>query len=334
MAGLAAATKYNGGIALLMPLAATIHAGALRVRTLALLGIVAGAALAFFAGAPYSLLDLPGFLNGFAALMQHYNQERHGGESAAMLYFKYIAGWFSVITPGGKLYRSTALLAVVLSGAGVVSIATGLFARDRRARALILLVFPLAYFWFISNHSLLFARYAMPLLPALCLAFGRGVEVVWTALPDWLAKPRQQQLVRAVMLLALVPSTIQAYSFDASRRQVSTTEITARWLTEHVGPGELVVIESTEMKLPPTIRSENTLRLISEPIEAYRARGAVYLVSSSTETDKYFNDPASFPRQVAAYEALVRAATIVNLVTPVKGQRPGPTWQVLKLNPQ
>jgi 4-amino-4-deoxy-L-arabinose transferase-like glycosyltransferase len=332
MSGLAAATKYNGGTAILMPLAAILHVGALRLRTLALLGVVAGAALAFLAGAPYSLLDLPGFLNGFAALMQHYNQGRFGGEAPAILYLKYIAGWFGVITPGGRLYRSASILALALCGTGALSVATGLFASDRRAKALILLLFPLAYFWFISNHSLLFARYAMPLLPALCLAFGRGVEIAWNALPAWLPKRRHRQIALGIMLCALAPPAIQAISFDANRRQVSTTEVTARWLTQNVDPGELVIIESTEMKLPPTIRSENTLRLIGEPLEAYRARGAAYLVSSSTETDKYFNEPGRFPTQVEAYKALLRATTIVNIVQPVKGQRPGPTWQVLKLN--
>ncbi|MFI5177436.1 MAG: ArnT family glycosyltransferase [Vicinamibacterales bacterium] len=332
MAGFAAATKYNGGTAILMPLAAILHVGALRIRTLALLGVVGGAAIAFLAGAPYSILDLPGFLNGFAALMQHYNQGWIGGESPAMLYLKYIAGWFGVITPGGKLYRSTSVLALGLSAAGALSIATGVVRSDRRAKALILLLFPLAYFWFISNHSLLFARYAMPLLPALCLAFGRGVDLVWEALPAWFPGPRARQVALAVMLCALVPPAVQAFSFDANRRQVSTTEVTARWLTEHVGPGELVIIESTEMKLPPAITSENTLRLIGEPLDAYRARGAAYLVSSSTETDKYFNDPARFPSQVAAYKALLHATTIVTMVQPVKGQRPGPTWQVLKVN--
>ncbi|HUL72094.1 MAG TPA: phospholipid carrier-dependent glycosyltransferase [Vicinamibacterales bacterium] len=332
VSGLAAATKYNGGTAILMPLAAILHTDALRVRTLALLGVIGGAAVAFLAGAPYSLLDLPAFLNAFAALMQHYNQERVGSDPPALTYLKYIAGWFGVITPGGRLFRSASIVALTLASAGAASFFAGLFNAAGRVKGLIVLIFPLVYFWFISNHTLIFARYAMPLLPAICLAFGRGVDLVWEAAPAWLPGRRARQIVLAVALLALLPPAIQALSFDANRRQISTTELTARWLTEHVGPGELVVIESTEMKLPPTIRSENTLRLISEPLESYRSRGVVYLVSSSTETDKYFNDPARFAHQVAAYKEMLHAATIVNMVPPIKGERPGPTWQVLKLN--
>ena len=96
-------------------------------------------------------------------------------------------------------------------------------------------------------------------------------------------------------------------------------------------PGELVIVESSEISLPPTIRSENTLRLISRPLESYREQGAVYLVSTSTETDKYFNDPARFANQVAAFKSILQSAKIVAIFPPIKGERPGPTWQVLRL---
>lgn len=327
MAGLAAATKYNGGLAILMPLAAILHVGALRVRTLALLGVVAGAAVAFLMGAPYSIIELPGFLNGFAALMQHYNQDRLG-ETAAVTYLKHIADWFSVIV-GGKLYRDTSWPAMAICLGGAMSIA--LSAPGRRAIALMLLLFPLAYFWFISNHSLVFARYAMPLLPAICIAFGRGVEEIWTRLPQWLPNPRHRQVAMAAVWLTLVPSVLQAWSFDLDRRQVSTSELTARWLVDNVNPDELVIVESSAILLPPKVRSENTLRLISQPVEAYREKGAVYLVSTSTETEKYFNDPARFASQVAAYKAILQSTKIVAMFPPIKGVRPGPTWQVLRL---
>ncbi len=333
MAGLSAATKYNGGTALLMALAATVSVGALGMRTLAILGVVIGAASAFLLAAPYSLLDLPGFLNGFASLMQHYNQERPGVDAAAVVYLKHIADWFSVILPGGRLYRSTSALAMAIGGLGALRIAAGILSPAQRVRSLILIVFPLAYFWFISSHSLVYARYAMPLVPAMCIAFGHGVTMVWTALPAWLPNAAHRRLALAGLLLTLLPSALQAFGFDASRRQVSTTELTAQWLVDHVAPGELVVLESNAILLPPAIKSENTLRLISEPIEAYREKGAVYLVSTSTETDKYFSDPVRFARQVSEYKALLQATHIVMIVPEVKGQRPGPTWQILKVNP-
>src|SRR5690349_21222382 len=70
---LAVATKYNGAIALLMPLIACGMTPAVRpsrlVASLATLGAFLGASLI---AAPYTLLDLPGFLNGFAHLATMY----------------------------------------------------------------------------------------------------------------------------------------------------------------------------------------------------------------------------------------------------------------------
>ena len=332
MSGLAAATKYNGGTAILMPLAATLHVGALRVRSISAAGVIFGAALAFVMGAPYSVLDIPGFLNGFAALMQHYNQERLGGEMAATLYLKHIADWFSVITPSGRLYRITSWPAMAIAAVGAVSIAAQAVRKSQLAQSLILLLFPFTYFWFISQHSLVFARYAMPLLPALCIAFGRGVELIWTALPGWLPNPAHRRLALAAVFLTLVPPTWQALGYNLDRVHASTTEVTARWLVTNVKPGEFVVIESNAMTLPPSVHSANTLRLISQPLDAYREQGVTYLVSTSTETDKYFGDPSRFPGQVAAYKALLQGTKIVTIVPSIKGERPGPTWQVLKID--
>jgi 4-amino-4-deoxy-L-arabinose transferase-like glycosyltransferase len=330
-AGLAAATKYNGGTAILMPLAATLRVGELRSRTLAVLGVVLGAAAAFLVGAPYSIIDLPGFLNGFAALIQHYNQERAPGDPASLIYLKHIADWFSVITPGGHLYRITSWPALALCGLGALSLLVGALRPSRLPESLIVLVFPFAYFWFISNHSLVFARYAMPVLPAMCLAFGRGVDVIWSRLPGWLPQLRHRRIALAAMLLTLAPAAWQAFGFDVDRRQASTTELTAAWLVDHVQPDESVMIESSAIALPPTVRAANTLRLISEPIDAYREKGVTYLVSTSSETDKYFRQPDRFPNQVASYKALLQGTTIAMTFSPTK-DRPGPTWQILRVN--
>jgi 4-amino-4-deoxy-L-arabinose transferase-like glycosyltransferase len=72
-AGLAAATKYNGGLAVLMPLVACGMTPAVRPsRSAVMLWIVAAMVAAFFLAAPYTFLDLPTFLNQFARLASEY----------------------------------------------------------------------------------------------------------------------------------------------------------------------------------------------------------------------------------------------------------------------
>lgn len=67
-AGLAAACKYGAAGAILLPLLAAWVTPVDRAPRLARVAIVAGGfAGAFLLGAPYTLLDLPGFLEGYAA---------------------------------------------------------------------------------------------------------------------------------------------------------------------------------------------------------------------------------------------------------------------------
>ena len=68
-AGLAAATKYNGAVALLLPLMAAYMTRSLdRPRMRSALIAVGGFLLAFLVAAPYTVLDLPHFLDGYGKL--------------------------------------------------------------------------------------------------------------------------------------------------------------------------------------------------------------------------------------------------------------------------
>ena len=81
--GLAAAANYNGGIALVAVLTAWLlheRSSPNRLRTLG--AIVAAAAAGFLAGAPYTLLDLPTFLDGFAARFSRFAAGRRRGDPA------------------------------------------------------------------------------------------------------------------------------------------------------------------------------------------------------------------------------------------------------------
>ena len=66
--GLAAAAKYNGGVALVAPLAAwAVYERTDPQRLIKVGAIVGAAALAFLLAAPFTVLDMPAFLDGFAA---------------------------------------------------------------------------------------------------------------------------------------------------------------------------------------------------------------------------------------------------------------------------
>ena len=162
-AGLGAATKYPGVLALVLPLLAAYMCDMRGSRFQAALVAIGSSAGAFIICAPYTLLDLNGFLNGYAQLMTSY-AGTGGREPAWEVYLKHLRqalGW-------------PASLAVA---AGCAVAVTRVLRGPWRAQWVLLLVFPLLYFWVISQQALVYGRYLLPLVPGVCLVPARlGVD--------------------------------------------------------------------------------------------------------------------------------------------------------------
>ena len=174
-AGAAAAIKYNGALALTMPLVAALAAPGVAAAAQAIGAALGAALLGFLAGAPYTFLDLPGFLNGFAVLMQSYNQPRPALD-AARIYLQHIRNGFSV---PGVLPLDLGWLAVSVSGLGMLAIAGAIRHRSTRVLALVTLVFPICHFWLISTQgSLLYGRYLLPMIPMGCIFLAAGMALI------------------------------------------------------------------------------------------------------------------------------------------------------------
>ena len=328
-AGLAAATKYPGALALLMPLVAMPFSMPLRDRAAALSATFGSAALGFLIGAPFSLLDLPGFLNGFAGLMQHYNRDSSALD-ASVSYVKYVRGWFGW---PGVLPPIVAWPAMALCLVGMIVAASQLLARETRSEAAVLLVFPIAYFWFISNQSLIYGRYAMPLAPALSIALALGILTTYRWVERRAGPGRIRYVAVGLFALLLVPPLAQAVSASRALRLESTQEQAAQWMLQNIRLDEPIVMEGAVARLPPrTHRVGQTLRLITKTVDQYREDGTVYLVSSSSETDKYFKagDLSRVSGEIGAYNQIFRQTQAVQVFTP-SAQHPGPTIRILKI---
>ena len=327
-AGLAAAVKYNGVVALIMPLGAALAVPSLRAGASALAGTIGGAVLAFALGSPYALIDLPAFLNGFAALMQHYNQARPVGEQVAT-YLKHLGDGFTITPARLDPYRLTAWPAAALCLAGAATIARDLGRRGRRALPLTVLLFPIAYFWFIANQSLLYARYLMPLFPVLCLCLALGGDVVRRWLADRFATPWARRLGWALLAFVLLGPAIDSVSWNRHRARPDTREQAAQWMLANIAPTDPVAIETMEIRLPPQFRSTNPNRLVPKSAEKYREEGIVYLVSFRMHAA--LQSPATHQAEADAYRALLPEARIVEIFSPRNGEVDGPTITILKL---
>jgi len=327
-AGLAAAVKYNGIVAILIPLVVSVTVASVRNRTAAIACTIGGAVLAFFVAAPFSILDLKNFLNGFAGLMQHYNDRAN---APVTTYLKYIGDWYTFLNPRIDPYRITAWPAAILVLIGCLTVALDVRRRHARAASLALLVFPLAYFWFITSQSaLIYARYALPLTPAISIVLALGIVVISDEIVRLKPSPAVQMFLLPALLVVLLPGLKSVITLNWERRLPSPEEAAAEWVVAHINPADPIVIESEAFRLPPGFKAAYQNSLISKTVDDYRDAGAVYFVMSSNETDKY-PTRAQFPTQIAAYDALLNATFQVERFSPARGMQRGSTLTILKL---
>jgi 4-amino-4-deoxy-L-arabinose transferase-like glycosyltransferase len=327
-AGLATATKYNGVLAMIMPVMVAYTMQGVRLRSAAILTTGAGTVVAFLIAAPYSLLDVREFLNGFASLASHYAAERAPSQ-VADTYLGYLRNSFGVGEAGWWVFIGWP--AVLFSLAGMLVLAYQIRWRPQRAAALAVLVYSLAYVWVLVHQSLAYARYALPIVPMICLAAGVGITTVCRAIWRGSASGLTRRRMLAVMLVLIVPPAFQAVRSDWSRRKVGTDELMARWIQTNIDPKAHIVSEATTIQMPPQFSSfETTNKLIHETIDAYRQREVTYLVASSSQSDVFFSDEPNHAGEVARYRRIFETADIVKIQSPTS-DHPGATVTVLKL---
>jgi 4-amino-4-deoxy-L-arabinose transferase-like glycosyltransferase len=321
--GAAAATKYNGGVAILLPaLALLLTSGSWwwRVRAMTLASVVAG--LTFLLCAPYTVIALPEFLNAFAYLANMYADGAPRPEPAWLTYTKHLRNNFS-------------LPAMVAAGGGVVLAGRALVTTRRTTATTtwaLAAAFSLVYFYMIAGQRLVWGRYLLPMLPFLCiLAAG---TVVWLA--QWVGRrwpvPHLATATGVVLVLILgATPTINAVGWLRTASRVSTNEQAYRWILENLPAGSRIANETREVLLPVNRYTiEYPRRLIAHDADHYQREGFNYLIASSLSfRDAFYVVP---PEQAAlvAYTDLFRRTEHLITFMP-STEHPGPELRIYRV---
>jgi 4-amino-4-deoxy-L-arabinose transferase-like glycosyltransferase len=282
--GLAAAAKYNGGVALVAPLAAWVFYERGDPRRLAKLGAIAGAAaVSFLAAAPYTVLDMPAFLDGFAAQFARFAAPSSTGDPSWLLYLKHLS-------------PPAARLSVPLAAAGLVL----LIVRPATRRAAVpVAAFALAYFYAIASHSHVFGRYALPLLPPIVIFSSVAVlaAIDYLTRYHWFAHRRAKPLLTgAVLVLLLWPPAAEAVKWLDQFKEADTRTLAADWLKANTPKGTRIAVENSG----PTYLDAAGFRPVAvellpgRPAEWYRSR-ADYLIISGADLSRYGEYVAAGP---------------------------------------
>ncbi|MGI8902754.1 MAG: glycosyltransferase family 39 protein [Solirubrobacteraceae bacterium] len=344
--GLAAATKYTGGITLLCLIAAFACHGSREalgpaVRRLALALLLA--LIAFLIANPYAVLDFSAFQSGVAA-----QASQAAGQDPVKLgtvpgsgitYYLWVLTW--------GLGWGPALAA--LGAAGL------LLARRRVALVLVLLPAPIAFVIFMGVQQRFFGRWLMPIFPILALLGAYGA----VELARWLHRARRVPLPlagAAVAVALLGQGIVAVVRNDAVLSRPDTRNLTRAWMVDHVPAGAKVVIEPVVpdnwaadigSSLPWTPTGERWTRfntsltnidtggnvlpngqvryvLIDQYertlrpalLDRYVANGFCWLVVGSLQAGRAFAQPRAAPGAIAYYAALRTRARLAYHVSP------------------
>ncbi|HET7219488.1 MAG TPA: phospholipid carrier-dependent glycosyltransferase [Vicinamibacterales bacterium] len=322
-AGLAAATKYPGALSLLMPvIAAWMTLGAKPSRIVASLAVVAAAAAAFLLAAPYTVLDLPAFLNGYAHLAGYYSPKPLA-EPAAVTYFKHLT-------------RSMAWPAFLLLLVGIGLGAARSVRGPGRVRWTVTLVFPIAYYYFLSGQTLVFGRYLLPLLPSVCLLAAAGCVSGVSLLRRFdIPRTARTAIIAAITIAAVLPPAWASLVFMRTLTRTSTVELAHAWMLDNIPRGSSVVIETQALLTGKAFNAKNVPQLVQDyraPQEYadYVQSGVEYIVASSQKYGDAMQTPHKHPELYAAYMRLFEQSHEIARFTP-DAEHPGPELRIYKL---
>ncbi len=321
--GAAAATKYNGGVALLLPmLALLLTHGAWRPRFMAVVWASIAAAATFLICAPYSVLALPEFLDAFAYLAHMYAEGPPRPEPAWLAYLKHLRINFSI--PG---------LVLAVAGLGLTVRAIVLAPRTTRTAAWVLsAAFTLTYYWMVSGQRLVWGRYLLPLLPFLCvLAGGAAASLASAAGRRWPSRLVPVGVTLLLLTVAAARPVGNAVGFLSTAAKVGTTELAYRWMMEHLPAGSTLATETREVLLP---HDRYTIiyptRLMLHDFQYYQDNRVDYLIASSASFGAAFYGSTPDERARAAYSELFRRAELMTTFMP-DADHPGPELRVYRM---
>jgi 4-amino-4-deoxy-L-arabinose transferase-like glycosyltransferase len=322
-AGLAAGTKYPAVLVLLLPLIAVwMTLGAKPSRLIASLAVLGGAAIAFLAVAPYTILDLPAFLNGYAHLAGYYSSKPLG-ETAWITYYKHLSR--SMAWPASLLVLTGLVLGAVRAARG-----------PGRVRWTVTVAFPLVYFYFLSGQTLVYGRYLLPLLPFVCLLAATGA-VSGVSLLRRFDIPRavRQAIIAAITIAAVLPPALQSLNFMRDLTRVSTVEQAYVWMLDNIPKESSIVIETRALLAPKAFNAKNVPQLVRDyraPQEYndYVNAGVEYIIASSQKYGDAMQYPHKQPELYSAYMRLFQQSRELKRFTP-DVNHPGPELRIYKL---
>ncbi|QEC48648.1 glycosyltransferase family 39 protein [Baekduia soli] len=347
--GLACATKYTGGIALLPLVGAAAGALLLRgvpgARASAARGlVVAGicALVAFLIANPYALLDHVAFFDG----LNHQSTVADDAlgklgltEDNGLAYYLWTLTWGLGWVPA------------IGAAVGVV-----LVAKDSRRLAVVLVPGPVLFLVFMGTQARFFGRWLMPVFPMICLLAAYALLRIAIAVGRRRPVLAPTMLALAAILLCGQGLVASLHSGQVLSR-ADTRNMARDWFVAHVPPKTKVVVEpvvpdgwAQDIGRPSPL-TQNGNRWVKYPtsrsniandgsqlpgpgrivniedyertlypglVDVYEKAGYCWVVVGSTQRGRAEVEPDSVPQALAYYRELERRADTAYVASPYR----------------
>jgi 4-amino-4-deoxy-L-arabinose transferase-like glycosyltransferase len=298
--GLAVSSKYPGIVVAVVPLAAhLLRPERMIVYDRRLLLFVVLVPIAFLVGTPFALLDHTKFLEDTLKEAVHYSTGHAGMEGNSF-------GWYL------RYMWQTASILYVLSG---LEILRGVLARSKQT--MLLSVFPLVYFAFISSFEVRNDRTFLPLTPFLFqLAASLLVHLLRRA-NLIRSRPWRHFCTIAMVGLIVVGLGLPTSKAIADTLRLTTTDSreTARvWIDENIPAGARIAIEPYSPFVDPGRFSVHAVeRIIEHEPEWYVDNGFQYLVFSQGMYGRFYHKPEGYSEVTSQYDSFFDRFTLTKM---------------------
>ena len=344
-AGLATVTKWPAITVFVAVLGASV-ARSFDRRGLANIG-AAGAALigAMFVASPFIFIDWRTVLANLNGEARPFHLAHTGAGFLSNLQFYAI---FEIRSTMGWVGFAAAVAGAVL------------LARQSRAARWTLIPATAAFLALISAQHLVWSRWVLPALPAVCIFAAASAEALWRTISRRMPRLNPAVVVAAVTAGLMIPSLLGSVD-QAIERANDTRGQAARWAEAHIPPGSTVVIEHLELSLRhqpwkflfPVGRAGciDGLNALSGGIhyqQVEQLRGGSPIVDLGnipadrvkschadfailTYYDLYKAEADHFPKELEIYHAILAPGKTVALFAPRPGRVGGPIVRIVAL---
>ncbi len=283
--------------------------------------------ISFLATTPYAVLDHTTFLEAVQYEGQHYRNGHPGNEAAGStsfgLYAEVLFGWGYGLAP----------MILALLGLG------WLFRRDPWSAA-ILAGFPLLLFLFVGQYKAFFSRNLLACLPVLAVLSATGLKPLakladsalsrWTSIETGARNRIVAVLTIGLLIATLVGPTALAREETRKLNLPDSRWVSLRWIVDNIPDGAHLAREH----YTPPIEHHGRRKgfevthlgyyFLSRPRAMERLDGVDYVILSSGDFQRFFDNPELYADEAGAYQRFFDSNTLVKEFVPDNTTLGGP----------